>query len=183
MTRKLSYALLGAAVVAIAALWLGYLPTRKQPQPPVMLKEIQALSELVTVKYVMEKVVTHEIAKTFGKDKVLLIAHGVVKAGIDLDKMKPEDLRVAGKSISIHLPRPEVTDSHLDEKQTFVYDRSTGLLVRPDKDLETQARRIALAAILGAAQAGGIHKEADMRAREAISRFSRLAGFEVVEFF
>jgi hypothetical protein len=183
MTGKMTHLLLGAAVVVIAALWLGYLPTRQQAQSPVMLKEIQALSELVTVKYVMEKVVTHEIAKTFGKDKVLMVAHGVVKAGIDLDKMTPEDLRIAGKTISLHLPRAEVTDSHLDEKQTFVYDRSTGLLVRPDKDLESEARRIALGAILGAAQGAGIHKEADARARELILRFARLAGFETVEFY
>ena len=182
VTGKISSFLIGAIIVLMAGLWFGFALRKPEPEPPVMLKEVQALSELVTVKYVMEKVVTHEIEKTFGKDKVLLVAHGVVKAGIDLGKMTREDIRIAGKAISFHLPRAEVTDFHLDEKQTFVYDRRTGLLIQPEKNLESEARRLALGAMLTAAQTSGIHKDAEERARELITRFSRLVGFEKVEF-
>jgi hypothetical protein len=182
MTGKTFPLLIGAAIVVAAGVWYGYSPRKLAPDPPVMLKEVQALSELVTVKYVMEKVVTHEVEKTFGKDKVLLVSHGVVKAGVDLGKMTQQDIRASGKSISFRLPRAQVTDSYLDEKQTFVYDRSTGLLIHPEKNLESEARRLALLAMLTAAQSSGIHKDADERARELITRVSLLLGFEKVEF-
>src|SRR5690242_16097070 len=60
-----------------------------------ILQEVQTLSELVTVKYVMEKVVIEEdppqntIRRLLPDDtRVILIAHGIVKAGVDLGKVK-----------------------------------------------------------------------------------------------
>jgi hypothetical protein len=189
MTGKALRILIGCVVLMAAfgaGLWAGHgapwPPALWRQSPPVILKEVQALSELVTVKYVMEKVVTHEIEKTFGKDKILLVAHGVVKAGIDLRKLAPEDLRVSGKAVSFHLPRSQVTDSYLDEKQTFVYDRRTGMFASPDKDLESEARRAGLTAMLTAAHAKGIHQDADDRARMLITQVFRSMGFETVEF-
>jgi hypothetical protein len=55
-------------------------------------------------------------------------------------------------------------------------------LIQPESNLESEARRLALVAIMTAAQAGGIHRDADERARELISKFSQLQGFEKVEF-
>jgi hypothetical protein len=182
VTGKTFWLVVSATIVALAGFWYDSAHRKLLPEPPVILKEVQSLSQLVTVKYVMEKVVTHEVEKTFGKDKVLLVTHGVVKAGIDLGRMTRDDVRVSGKAISYHLPPALVTDAYLDEKQTFVYDRSTGLLIQPESNLESEARRLALVAIMTAAQAGGIHRDADERARELISKFSQLQGFEKVEF-
>ena len=181
MTRK-SLALISVVILLLAGLWYSYSHRKAEPETPVVLHAIQSLSELATVKYVMEKVVTHEIEKTFGKDQVLLIAHGVVKAGIDLSKMKKEDVRVTTDSISFHLPRSEVTDRYLVEKQTFVYDRRTGLFIHPDKNLESQARQIALSAMLASAHANGILKDSDDRARVLITKVSQQLGFKTVEF-
>jgi len=47
-----------------------------------VVQQVQTLSDLVTVKYVMEKVVVLEDAKWYGENRVLLLAHGIVKAGI-----------------------------------------------------------------------------------------------------
>ena len=46
-----------------------------------VLVQVQTLSQLVTVKYVMEKVVALEDVQWYGESRVLLIAHGIVKAG------------------------------------------------------------------------------------------------------
>jgi hypothetical protein len=177
-------AALVAGLIAVFGLgvWFGSPARKRDPDPPVILKEIQALSELVTIKYIMSKVVTHEIEKTFGKDKVLLVAHGVVKAGIDLGKMTADDIRASGNAISIRLPKSTITDHYLDEKQTFVYDRRTGFFVAPDKNLESEARRIALAAILSGAHSSGIHKEADDRARKLLVPVFQRLGFESIVF-
>lgn len=156
---------------------------------PALLTQVQALSELVTVKYVIEKVEVYEVpsenllGQAIGsQNRMLLLAHGVVKAGIDLEQLKPEHLEVSGKKITIQLPRARITDAYLDEKETKVIDRTTGLLAPSTKDLEQTTRRNALDNIQRAARTSGILNEADQRARGQLINFFRQAGFETVEF-
>src|SRR5437016_14162786 len=92
-----------------------------------ILQQVQTLSELVTVKYVLEKVVILEDVKWYGENRVLLVAHGIVKAGVDLQEIKPNDVRMDDKKVIIRLPQVRITDAYLDEKQTRVVDRTTGL--------------------------------------------------------
>jgi hypothetical protein len=147
-----------------------------------VVQQVQTLSDLVTVKYVMEKVVVLEDVKWYGENRVLLLAHGIVKAGIDLKRIKAEDVTISGKSISIRLPPPQVTDAYLDDQQTRVIDHDTGLLRMFDKDLEQTARANAVDDIQRAARNAGILNEANERARLELVLFLREAGFEQVEF-
>ena len=55
--------------------------------------EVQALNQLVSVRYVLEKVVILEDVKWYGENRVLMLAHGVAKAGVDLSKIKSGDIR------------------------------------------------------------------------------------------
>ena len=144
--------------------------------------EVQTLSELVTVKYVMDKVVVLEDVKWYGENRVLLLAHGVVKAGIDLKRLAPDDVKISGKTISLRLPPPQVTDAYLDDQASQVIDHSTGLLRAFDKDLEQTARQNAVDDITRAARKGGILDDADKRARTELDAFFKHAGFESVEF-
>jgi hypothetical protein len=156
---------------------------------PALLKQVQTLSELVTIKYVIEKIEVLEVpsenvvGQMIGsQNRVLLLAHGVVKAGINLERLKPDDLQITGKQIAIKLPVTEITDAYLDEKETKVIDRTTGLLAPPDKDLEQNARLNALDGIRRAARSSGILSEADARARAQLISFFTQLGFEKVEF-
>src|SRR4051794_3194448 len=69
---------------------------------PVLLQQVQTLSELVTVKYVVEKVEIWDDPPSgwrqfvAGDNRILLLARGVVKAGVDFNQMKSEDLKVQG---------------------------------------------------------------------------------------
>ncbi len=144
--------------------------------------EVQSLSEIITVKYVMDKVVVLEDVKWYGDSRVLLLAHGVVKAGIDLKRLQPSDVKISGKTISVRLPVPQITDAYLDDKATQVIDHSTGLLRAFDKDLEQTARQNAVDDIARAARKGGILDDADKRARAELETFLKRAGFESVEF-
>ena len=144
--------------------------------------EVQSLSEIITVKYVIEKVVVLEDVKWYGESRVLLLAHGVVKAGIDLKRLQPSDVSISGKTISVRLPVPQITDAYLDDTQTQVIDHSTGLLRAFDKDLEQTARQNAVDDIGRAARKGGILEDADKRARIEIETFLKRAGFESVVF-
>ncbi len=147
-----------------------------------VVQQVQTLSDLVTVKYVLEKVVILEDAKWYGENRVLLLAHGIVKAGIDLQRLTPGDVTISGKNITLHLPPPEVTDAYLDDQQTKVIDNQTGLLRVFDKDLEQTARANAVDDLRRAARTDGILDEADKRGRLELELFLRQAGFERVEF-
>jgi len=177
-------------ILFVAGLVLGILLPRwarsgsspKVYSTPALLQQVQTLSQLVTVKYVLEKVVVLEDVKWTGENRVLMVAHGVVKAGLDLKQLQPADLQVSDSSILIKLPLAQITDAYLDEKQTRVIERTTGLLRAFDKDLEQTARQNAVDDIRRAARTGGILKDADERARVQVSNLFKQLGFEKVEF-
>jgi hypothetical protein len=146
-----------------------------------LVTQVQGLAQLVTVKYVMEKVVVLEDVKLWGENRVLLVAHGVVKAGVDLSKLKPKDVEIHGKKIIIQIPAAEITDCYLDEDQTQVIENTTGLLRRFNKDLEQNARREGLDAIRRAARYTGILKDANQRASLQLTTFLNALGFAEVE--
>jgi hypothetical protein len=130
----------------------------------------------------MEKVVVLEDVKWYGESRVLLIAHGIAKAGVDLGRLKEGDIQTDGQKITIRLPQPQIIDCYLDEKQTRVVERSTGLLRTFDKDLEQTARQNAVADIRIAARTAGILKDADERARWQLMILFHQMGFQQVEF-
>ena len=176
--------------IFFAGIWLGLKVTRllkgnsglHEENTVTVVEQIQTLSDLVTVKYVLERVEILEDAKWYGENRVLLLAHGIVKAGIDLKRLKPGDVEISGKKITIHLPPPQITDGYLDDSQTRVIDHTTGLLRSYDKDLEQTARQNAVDDIRRAARENGILKDADERAQLELALFLRQAGFERVEF-
>lgn len=188
---------LAAGFGFIAGAWLGIQLTHRLrpatgPQKEntvAVVQQIQSLSDLVTVKYVIEKVeiVNSPPGTTLGmfvqgENRIMLLAHGIVKAGIDLGSLKPEDVAIIGKKIILHLPPPQITDAYLDENQTKVIDWQRGFLRDYDKSLETTARQDAVQDIRRAARAAGILKDADKRARRELAVFLNQAGFDPVKF-
>jgi hypothetical protein len=149
---------------------------------PVLLRQIQSLGDLVTVKYVMEKVVLLEDVKWYGESRVLMVAHGVVKAGVNLQKISQEHVRIEEGKVVIKLPPPEITDVYLDDEKTQVIERTTGVLRSFDKDLEQNARRQAVDSLRRAARYGGIQKDADERARQQLTHLFQVLGYSKVEF-
>jgi hypothetical protein len=154
-----------------------------------VVRQIQTLSELVTVKYVVEKVVILDAPPESalgqfvqGDNRVLLLAHGIVKAGINLKDLVPGDVTISGKTIRIKLPPAQITDAYLDDSQTQVIDWKQGFLRGFDKDLEQKARQMAVDEIRRAARTDGILNEATERAELQLAVFFNQAGFERVEF-
>ncbi len=179
---------LGIVVVGLRLWQLGREEgTLRNLPTSTVLQQIHTLSELVSVQYTLEKVVIFEDPKYWGgliplgDNRLILLAHGVVKAGVNLGRVQPEDVRVTGRKISLTIPRAAVTDAYLVEHKTRVVDWKTGLLRSFDKDLEQVARRDALVQIQQAARQAGIEADADTRARTQVASFLKLAGFTNVE--
>jgi len=175
--------------IVLVSVWKsGPHGARRAYDTPVLLEQVQTLSELVTVKYVVEKVEIWDDPPSgwrqfvAGDNRILLLARGVVKAGVDFRQLKAEDLKVNGKTLWINLPSARVTDAYLDDKETKVIERTTGFLRSADKDLEQNVRRTAVEDMRQSALRGGIVKDANERARTQLASFFHLMGFERVEF-
>jgi hypothetical protein len=173
---------LGLLLGTVVPRWFS--PGAKPLTTATLLRQVKTLSHLVTVQYVIEKVIVHEDPRWYpgGENRVLLIAHGIVKAGLDLSKMQPSDLEISSNKVIVKLPPAEITDAYLDEKQTRIIEHSTGLLRAFDKDLQQTARQNAVADIHRAARNGGILKDADDRARAQLTHLFQQMGYEQVEF-
>jgi Protein of unknown function (DUF4230) len=187
MALALAFLVLGIYLGLTVARWKG--GGLRVENTATIIQQVQTLSDLVTVKYVMQKVefVDSPPESTLGQfiqgdNKVLLLAQGIVKAGIDLKKITADDVTISGKSLTLTLPRPHITDAYLDDTQTKVIERTTGFLRSLDKDLEQTTRQYAVDDIRRAAQESGILNDANERARTELRTFFQQAGFETVEF-
>lgn len=107
------------------------------------------LSRLETSEMHVEKVIdlTDTQSRLYGlvegTDNVLLVAVGDVTLGVDLAKIKDGDVTLDEKTHAAHftLPKPEVFDARLDEKQTYVYERKTSVFGKRNEQLESKARQ------------------------------------------
>src|SRR3984893_6689047 len=154
---------------------------------PTVVDRIQRLQRLETVVYTMDKIVTgareNPIFPDFlAGDRLLMLVHGEVVAGIDFSNLKPGDVTVNGKEIRLHLPPPQVFSTRIDSAKTRVYSRQTGLLVPSDPNLETQVRQEAERQLQEAAIADGILHTAQQNAASTITSLLQGLGFEKIEF-
>ncbi len=153
---------------------------------PTVVHQIQQLRRLETISYTMDKIISGErgnpyLPKFLIGDRILLIAHGEVIAGVDLAKIQPSDVTVRGPNISVHVPAAEVFSTRIDNAKTRVYSRDTGVLSSPDPDLESQVREEAERQLEQAALQDGILNAAEQNARSTISGMLKGLGFKQVE--
>ncbi len=160
-----------------------------QTSVPAVVEKIQQLNRLESVVYSLDSVV--EGAKSspvfpdiLAADKILLIVHGQSVAGIDLSRLKPEDVRIEGddhRTIHMNLPPSEIFLTTLDNEHTRVYSRTTGLLVPVDQNLESETRLRAQQQLQAAALADGILDTARKNARATITTLLYSLGFQHVD--
>jgi len=154
---------------------------------PTVVDRIQRLQRLETVVYTMDKIVTgakeNPVLPNFlAGDRLLMLVHGDVVAGIDFSNLKPGDVKVDGKQVHLRLPPPQIFSTRIDSAKTRVYSRQTGLLVPTDPDLETQVRQEAERQLQEAAMAEGILRNAQQNAASTIRSLLQGLGFEKIEF-
>jgi len=156
------------------------------PDPITIVHQVRSLARLETIQYSVEKVLVAESGQgpfgfLFG-DRLLFIAHGMVIAGVDLEKLTPADLRVEDGVLYVKLPQAEVFIAALDNESSYIYDRDKGILTRGNEGLETEARRAAEQEILNAALEDGILEQAQVNAESYLLRLFLNLGFPDVIF-
>ena len=156
------------------------------PDPVTIVHEVRSLARLETIKFSLEKIITAEtrqgVFEWLVGDRLLFVAHGEVIAGVDLNKLDPEDLRVEDSVLYVNLPDPEIFVVAIDNQQSYVYDRETGLFSKGEVDLETEARRAAELEIEKSAREDGILTLAGQNAESFLGRLFRDLGYPEVIF-
>lgn len=156
------------------------------PDPITIIHSIRDLARLETIQYSVEKVITAESQQgpfgfLFG-DRLILVAHGLVLAGVDLVKLRPEDIWVQGGALYVQLPEAEIFVATLDNDQSYIYDRDVGILTHGNIDLETVARQAAEEEIEKAALEDGILEKAARNAEIYLDSLLRELGYQEVIF-
>jgi len=151
------------------------------PDPVTYINEVRALARLETIQFSIEKVITGETGggtfKSLFGDKILFVGHGTVIAGIDMEKLKPEDLHYENGVLTVKLPPAEIFIATLDNEKSYVYQRDTGILAKPDINLETLVRQSAEEEIRKAAIEDGILAQAQTNAEAYLFKFFAALGY------
>ena len=194
MWKKIKFYTVSAIIIALglACLYLYYFGrrepvVRRMVDAPAVVKEIQRLSELVTVKYSIQKVIGLKEEKVpFGSEQVLLMVQADVLGGVNLAALSAADVQVAANNaITVRLPPAKVMHVSVDENQTRVWDRTKTWWtpwVAYDPELEQKARLAALEAAQAAALEMGILSNAQENAEKTIRGFLQTVGVESVRF-
>ena len=156
------------------------------PDPVTIIREVQSLARLETIQYSVDKIITAEVNQgvlgpLFG-DRLLLVAHGYVIAGVDLAQISVDDLRLDADTLYVSLPEAEVFVATLNNEKSYIYDRTTGIFRKSDPDLETAARRVAEQEIHSGAIEDGILDQAQVNAELFLERLFNTLGYQRVVF-
>ncbi len=150
-----------------------------------VVREINSLARLETASYNIEKIIEAGTNGTafetilYG-DKILLIAHAEIIAGLDVSGITTLDVMIDGSSIIINLPAPQILVSRLDNEKTRVYDRKLGWFTKGDAQLETEARTVAEQSLRKAACDAGILITARDNAEKQLTGMFTVFGFDKV---
>ena len=151
------------------------------PDPITYINEVRALARLETIQYSVEKVITGETGggtfKALFGDKMLFVGHGTVIVGIDMEKLQPQDMHFENGVLTVKLPPAEIFIATLDNEKSYVYQRDTGLLAKPDINLETLVRQNAEDEIRKAAIEDGILAQAQTNAEAYLFKFFAALGY------
>jgi hypothetical protein len=84
--------------------------------------EIKDLGELSTIEYTIGKLIQMDQSDSdwykWGDRKLLINTRATVKAGVDLKKLREDDIKIKGNTVEITLPAAEYTSFSMDPNYT-----------------------------------------------------------------
>ncbi|HVR44601.1 MAG TPA: DUF4230 domain-containing protein [Thermoanaerobaculia bacterium] len=123
------------------------------------------------------------IPNTLAGDEMTFLAVGDVIAGIDLGALRRDDVRLdPDGTLTLRLPPPQILVTRIDNRESRVMDRKTGLLRRHDQNLETRIRQHAESAVRRQALNKGVLVLASRNAEQKLADLLMTLGFERVSF-
>lgn len=163
-------------------------PVETQVDVTALVSRVRDLNRLETAAmHVMTVTTSSEsyqyMPDAFAGDTLTLMAAGDVIAGVDLSQLKRSDVSVGpGNAITIRMPPPQLLVSRLDNRESKVLSRKTGVLRKQSIGLEGHARQHAEQAIRNEAVKQGILRLASANAETKLAGFLQTVGFRNVRF-
>lgn len=153
----------------------------KQQQEILALKE---MNELVTVEYVVSKIIKANDNKTWyklGDRKILMTCQATLKGGIDFSKIDEANVNITNKEITIVLPHATLFSINIKPEDIKVaYEEvgafRSGFSSQERDQLATQAQ----VQIQNSADSLGVLRTAEANASIFVSNFLRNLGYEKV---
>ena len=116
-------------------------------------------------------------------DQMTFLAAGDVVAGVDLSSIQQKDVwRETDGTIVMRLPPSQIFFTRVDNRESRVISRKTGLLRKADVNLESRIRQHAEQAIRNESVKKGILLMASQNAERKLADFLHTVGFQKVSF-
>lgn len=163
-------------------------PQEEQIDLGALVTRVQALNRLETASMRVMHVGTVKqsyefVPNALAGDEVTLYSAGDVIAGIDLSQLRREDVhREPDGTIVLKLPPPMILVTRVDNRETKVISRKTGMFRRADPQLEGRARQYAEQSIRNEATRKGILQLAAQNSELRVGELLHTFGFQRVRF-
>ena len=205
MQRRTLFVLLGGLLIAVAVTIttavvvyrlakrtvveaVSFTPQEREIDIATLVTQVRELNRLETASMRVMHVGT--ISQTYklvpnalAADEITFLATGDVIAGIDLAQLQQDDVwRSPDGTINVRLPPAQVLVTRVDNAQSRVLTRKTGMLRRADVDLETRARQHAEENIRTEAVKRGVLKIAGDNAEKKMGELLHTFGAKKVRF-
>jgi len=136
---------LGAVILALLAVNVAV--PRKKMLPQLSARTLKDLAELATVEYSVTKIVSYKDVAWYGDRKILFETAATVKAGIDLNELNDNDIRLEGKdAVTITLPRPKILLFNMKPEHMREIFNESGILrsefSNEEKDIRAKVARM-----------------------------------------
>jgi hypothetical protein len=201
--RTILIVLAGVIVITIAGVYVAWRMTRHALESVVttaitrkeetidlgtLVTQVRSLSRLETATMHVMHIATITqsydlVPDAIAGDKMTFLAAGDVIAGVDLSLLTRNDVsRQPDGTIVLRMPPSQILVTRVDNRQSRVIHRKTGLLRRADINLESRARQHAEQEIRLEAMRKGILNTAADNAQLKLAEFLHTLGFQKVKF-
>lgn len=163
-------------------------PQEQQLDLGAVVTQVRELSRLETASMRVMHVGTIKqtyrmVPNSLGGDEIQFLATGDVIAGVDLSQLGPNDVwREPDGTVVMRLPAAHILISRVDNNESKVLSRKTGMLRRADVDLESRARQFAEQNIRAEALKKGIIAMAQASAEKKLADLLHKMGAKQVRF-
>jgi hypothetical protein len=153
-----------------------------------LVTQVRDLNRLETasmhVMHISTTTQTYEmVPDAIAGDQMTFLAVGDVIAGVDLSLLGSNDVwRQPDGTLVMRVPPAQVLVTRVDNRQSRVLTRKTGLLRRSDVNLESRVRQHAEQEIRNEALRKGVLKMASENAQSKLAQFLHTLGFQKVTF-
>ena len=180
---KITPAAVLLVVILIAALFFLHGNSRRKhaltiDDTPVIVTKIRSLGELTTACYYDEIVLTGTKQNLLSDDRLVIIAKGTVRAGIDLMEMTDDHLRFSGDTVFVRLPAPQYLGIIVNPSDFEVFAETGKWTHEQVTSLQNTARQ----RLLMGADHYGLKSKAYEGAMEAVTDLLVASGYTYIRF-